>query len=238
MKTLIINGSLRNDNSRSMMVAESFVEGIKNATDTEVEVIELSKMNIEHCRGCFCCWKVTPGKCAIRDDMDYINQKILESDNIVLVFPLYFYGISSKMKTMIDRMLPFKYPYNGRLATEENLSILDFRPSIDGKNFVIVSSCAHASTDYVFDAVKMEFDLIFGKDGYTSIFCPQGEILLLEQMHAILNAYLNKVKKAGEEFGVKGCLSEETHNKVCSALVPPRAVEKMMTGYWQSFLEE
>lgn len=238
MKTLIINGSLRNDNSRSMMVAESFVEGIKNATDTEVEVIELSKMNIEHCRGCFCCWKVTPGKCAIRDDMDYINQKILESDNILLVFPLYFYGISSKMKTMIDRMLPFKYPYNGRLATEDNLSILDFRPSIDGKNFVIVSSCAHASTDYVFDAVKMEFDLIFGKDGYTSIFCPQGEILLLEQMHAILNAYLNKVKKAGEEFGVKGCLSEETHNKVCSALVPPRAVEKMMTGYWQSFLEE
>lgn len=238
MKTLIINGSLRNDKSRSMMVAESFVEGIKNSTDTEVEIIELSKMNIEHCRGCFCCWKVTPGRCAIRDDMDYINQKILESDNIVLVFPLYFYGISSKMKAMIDRMLPFKYPYNGRLATEDHLSILDFRPSLKGKNFVIVSSCAHASTDYVFEAVKMEFDLIFGRGGYTSVLCPQGEILLLDQMHAILNAYLNKVKKAGEEFGVKGCLSEETHDKVCSPLVPPRAVEKMMTGYWQSFLNK
>ncbi len=238
MKTLIINGSLRNDKSRSMMVAESFVEGMKDTTDTEVEVIELSKMNIEHCRGCFCCWKVTPGKCAIRDDMDYINQKILESDNIVLVFPLYFYGIASKMKTMIDRMLPFKYPYNGRLATEDNLSILDFRPSLDGKKFIVVSSCAHASTDYVFEAVKAEFDLIFGRGGYTSVFCPQGEILLLEQMHAILNAYLTKVKKAGEEFGNNGCLSEETHAKVCAPLVPPRAVEKMMTGYWQSFIEK
>lgn len=237
MKTLIINGSLRNDSSRSMMVAQKFVEGIKNSTDTEVEVIELSKMNIEHCKGCFCCWKVTPGKCAIRDDMDIINGKILESDNIILVFPLYFFGVSSKMKAVIDRMLPFKYPYNGRLATEENISILDFRPEIAAKKFTIVSSCAHASTDYVFEAVKAEFDLIFGRNNYTSIFCPQGEILLLDQMHAILNAYLNKVVKAGEEYGEQGYISEETHKKICAPLVPPRAVEKMMTGYWQSFLE-
>ena len=95
MKTLIINGSLRNENSRSMMVARKFVDGIVNAADSEVEVIELSKVNIEHCVGCFCCWKVTPGKCAIRDDMDMIREKILESDVVVLAFPLYFFGVSS-----------------------------------------------------------------------------------------------------------------------------------------------
>ena len=147
MKTLIINGSLRNENSRSMMVARKFVEGIANSTDSEVEVIELSKVNIEHCMGCFCCWKVTPGKCAIRDDMDMIREKILESDVVVLAFPLYFFGVSSKMKTLIDRLLPFKCPYNGRLATEDNITILDFRPELENKKFVIVSACAHASTD-------------------------------------------------------------------------------------------
>ena len=207
MKTLIINGSPRN-NSRSMMVAEKFVEGIHNSTNCEVEVIDLNKMNVEHCKGCFCCWKHTPGKCAIRDDMDIINEKILESDNIVLAFPLYFFGVASRMKAVIDRLLPFKFPYNGRL-----------------------------STDYVFDAVKAQFDLTFGRGNYTSIFCPQGEILLLDQMNAILNAYLNKVIKAGEEFGEQGELSEETHKKVCSPIVLPRAVEKMMTGYWEGFKE-
>ena len=236
MKTLIINGSPRN-NSRSMMVAEKFVEGIHNSTNCEVEVIDLNKMNVEHCKGCFCCWKHTPGKCAIRDDMDIINEIILESDNIVLVFPLYFFGVASRMKAVIDRLLPFKFPYNGRLATEENLTILDFRPEVINKKFVIVSACAHASTDYVFEAVKAQFDLTFGRGNYTSIFCPQGEILLLDQMNAILNAYLNKVIKAGEEFGEQGELSEETHKKICSPIVPPRAVEKMMTGYWEGFKE-
>ena len=238
MKTLIINGSLKNDNSNTLMVAKKFAEGIQSSSGSELEIIHLSQMKIEHCVGCFCCWKVTPGQCAIRDDMDIIREKIMESDVIILSFPLYFFGVSSKMKAVIDRLLPFKYPYNGRLATDEQMAILDFRPSLSGKKFVIVSSCAHASTEYVFEGVDKQFDLIFESGNYTSVYCPQGEILMLEQMHAILNAYLNKVKKAGEEFGVKGCLSEETHNKVCSALVPPRAVEKMMTGYWQSFLEE
>jgi hypothetical protein len=56
-------------------------------------------------------------------------------------------------------------------------------------------------------------------------------------MKSILNAYLNKVHKAGEEFGREGAFSEQTAKLMRSTLVPPKAVEKMMTGYWQSFLE-
>ena len=238
MKTLIINGSLKNDNSNSLMVAKKFAEGIKSSTDSEIELIHLSKMQIEHCLGCFACWKVTPGQCAIRDDMDIIKEKKLESDIIILSFPLYFFGVSSKMKTLIDRLLPFKYPYNGRLATDEQMAILDFRPALEGKKFVIVSSCAHASTEYVFDAVEKQFDLIFEPSNYSAVFCPQCEILKLEQMKSILNAYLNKVYAAGEEFGTNKCFSEETAKKMRSTLVPPKAVEKMMTGYWQSFLNK
>lgn len=238
MKTLIINGSLKNDNSNTLMVAKKFAEGIENSSGSEVEIIHLSQMKIEHCVGCFCCWKVTPGQCAIRDDMDIIREKILESDVIILSFPLYFFGVSSKMKAVIDRLLPFKYPYNGRLATDEQMAILDFRPSLSGKKFVIVSSCAHASTDYVFEGVEKQFDLIFEPGNYTAVFCPQGEILKLEQMKPILNAYLNKVYKAGEEFGLEGGLSETNAKLMRSTLVPPKAVEKMMTGYWQSFLNK
>lgn len=238
MKTLIINGSLKNDNSNTLMVAKKFAEGIQSSSGSELEIIHLSQMKIEHCVGCFCCWKVTPGKCAIRDDMDIIREKILESDVIILSFPLYFFGVSSKMKAVIDRLLPFKYPYNGRLATDEQMAILDFRPSLSGKKFVIVSSCAHASTDYVFEGVEKQFDLIFEPGNYTAVFCPQGEILKLEQMKPILNAYLNKVYKAGEEFGLEGGLSESNAKLMRSTLVPPKAVEKMMTGYWQSFLDK
>ena len=107
MKVLLIKGSLRGENSHSLMVARKFVEGICEETDSEVKEIYLGNTRIEHCRGCFACWKVTPGRCAIKDDMAGIISDILDSDVIILCFPLYFFGVSSPMKTLMDRLLPF-----------------------------------------------------------------------------------------------------------------------------------
>ena len=235
MKTLIINGSLKGEASHSYMVASRFARGIEATADEQTEVIELKNMNISHCVGCFGCWKVTPGQCVIRDDMDIIRDKIMESDNIILSFPLYFFGVSSKMKTMLDRLLPFKMPYKGRHATEDNLLIMDYRYDFSDKRLILVSSCAHSSTDIVYDSVTREFDMICGKDNYTKVFCPQGEILELDQMKPILNKYLNGIEDAGKEFGINRKLSEETARKVCAPLIPVRAVEKMMTGYWENY---
>lgn len=235
MKTLIINGSLKGETSHSYMVASRFARGIEATADAQTEVIELKNMNISHCVGCFGCWKVTPGQCVIRDDMDIIRDKIMESDNIILSFPLYFFGVSSKMKTMLDRLLPFKMPYKGRHATEDNLLIMDYRYDFSDKRLILVSSCAHSSTDIVYDSVTREFDMICGKDNYTKVFCPQGEILELDQMKPILNKYLNGIEDAGKEFGINRKLSEETARKVCAPLIPVRAVEEMMTGYWENY---
>lgn len=235
MKTLIINGSLKGEASHSYMVASRFARGIEATADAQTEVVELKNMNISHCVGCFGCWKVTPGQCVIRDDMDIIRDKIMESDNIILSFPLYFFGVSSKMKTMLDRLLPFKMPYKGRHATEDNLLIMDYRYDFSDKRLILVSSCAHSSTDIVYDSVTREFDMICGKNNYTKVFCPQGEILELDQMKPILNKYLNGIEDAGKEFGINRKLSEETARKVCAPLIPVRAVEKMMTGYWENY---
>ncbi len=237
MKTLIINGSLKGDASHSMMIARSFAEGLRDAAgpECEVEELELGRLDINHCTGCFCCWKVTPGQCVIKDDMELVRRKILESDVIMLSFPLYFFGISSKMKTMLDRLLPFKMPYKGRLAKPDDPVIMDFRYDFSGKKLVLVSSCAHASTDIVYDPVTKEFDMICGPGNYTTVFCPQGEILMLEQMAPILRTYLAKVRAAGAELWENGCLGEETRARICGPLIPVRAVEKMMTGYWEDY---
>ena len=236
MKIVLINGSLKGEKSHSLMVAGKFIEGLKKAEpDAEVIRFDLGKMRIEHCTGCFCCWKVTPGQCAIHDDMDEIRKAWYEADVLILAFPLYFFGVSSKMKTVLDRMLPFKLPYAGRLSTPEQPVILDNRYDFSEKKIVLISSCAHASTDEVYDPIRKEFDLAWGPGSYETVFTPQGEILELEQMKPILNVYLNKVVAAGEELAVNRHLSEETTKKVCAPLIPVRAVEKMMTGYWTAF---
>lgn len=234
MQILILNGSAKGEKSHSYKTAMTFAEGISEKTGATIKTLELFKMNIGHCRGCFSCWKVTPGKCAIRDDMDIVSEEILASEYIILSFPLYCFSVSSITATVIDRLLPFKLPYNGRHATDEKITILDFRHDFSGKKLILVSSCAHASTEYVYESVKKQFDLITGPGNYTTIFTSQGEILELEQMKPIYNAYLRKVYAAGEEMAETGELCEQTLTKVNAPLIPKRAVEKMMTGYWEN----
>ena len=80
MKVLLINGSPKGKNSNTLKLANKFVEGLVEerqgaGEDVVVDVLDVSSLNIGACRGCFCCWKSTPGKCVIRDDMPSVLQK-------------------------------------------------------------------------------------------------------------------------------------------------------------------
>ena len=94
MKLLIINGSPRKKQSNSLKLTHSFVDGFKRAcqekgSEVEVEEVEVSSLNISACKGCFACWKNTPGQCVIKDDMQKIIEKQISADVIIWSFPLY-----------------------------------------------------------------------------------------------------------------------------------------------------
>ena len=42
-----------------------------------------------------------------KDDVENIRKKILDADMMVFVTPLYYYGMSAQLKTMIDRFCAF-----------------------------------------------------------------------------------------------------------------------------------
>ncbi|MBQ1487376.1 MAG: hypothetical protein IIZ41_01255, partial [Lachnospiraceae bacterium] len=65
MQILVLNGSLRGEYSSSLKLTRSFVQGMISANgeeNTKVIEIALKDKNIDHCHGCFCCWKNTKGK--------------------------------------------------------------------------------------------------------------------------------------------------------------------------------
>ena len=111
MKALVLNGSPRGERSNSLLLANAFIEGICRKTPAEVEILPLYKMDIKPCRGCFACWKATPGKCVIQDDMAGILQKIQAADSIIWSFPLYYFGLPSQAKAALDRQLPMVLPF-------------------------------------------------------------------------------------------------------------------------------
>lgn len=68
--------------------------------------IDLNKIKIKNCMGCFGCWVKTPGKCVIRDDAVKIYPLIAQSKNLIYVSKLYYGSYDEPMKYMLERAIP------------------------------------------------------------------------------------------------------------------------------------
>lgn len=96
---LVISTSLRS-RSNSEMLADAFIKGAE-AAGHNVEKISLKNKSIAFCKGCLACQKI--GTCVIKDDAPAITEKMCQADVIVFATPVYYYGMSGQMKTMLDR---------------------------------------------------------------------------------------------------------------------------------------
>lgn len=101
-KVLVITTSLRAD-SNSDMLAEAFIEGVREAGH-EAEKVSLKDKTIGFCKGCLACQKT--GNCVLRDDAGGIVEKMLHADVLVFATPIYYYEMSGQMKTLLDRANP------------------------------------------------------------------------------------------------------------------------------------
>ncbi len=101
-KVLIISSSFRTKGN-SARLAEEFSKGAKEAGN-EVEFISLHDKKIAFCRGCLACQETK--RCAILDDADVLREKMLHADVLVFATPVYYYGLSGQLKTLLDRCNP------------------------------------------------------------------------------------------------------------------------------------
>lgn len=99
MKVLGIMGSPRIKGNTDLLLDEA-LKGAQNQ-GAEVEKIIVDKLNIAPCREYYGCLK--NGNCIIRDDMDDIYPKLLKADSIIIASPIFFYGLTSQVKALIDR---------------------------------------------------------------------------------------------------------------------------------------
>lgn len=98
-KVLILSGSPRK-NGNSDILCNEFMRGAIESGN-QVEKIRVAEKKVGYCMGCYAC-KDT-GVCVIKDDMQEILQKIIDTDVLVLASPVYFYSIDAQLKAVIDR---------------------------------------------------------------------------------------------------------------------------------------
>jgi len=99
MKVLGIMGSPRRQSNTEILLDKA-LEGVREA-GAEVEKIAVSELKVSPCREIYACLK--DGNCAIKDDMQWLYQKLLEVDHIVFASPIFFYGLTSQAKAIVDR---------------------------------------------------------------------------------------------------------------------------------------
>lgn len=99
MKVLAIMGSHRKGRNTDLAL-DTFLSGMSK--EVEVEKIYLLGKDIKICAACGFCEK-NYGQCVYQDDMTELYEKFKGADAIVLASPVYFNGVTTLMKIMIDR---------------------------------------------------------------------------------------------------------------------------------------
>lgn len=117
MKITVITGSPRK-NGTSNYMADEFIRGAKE-NGHDVYRFDSAKANVNNCLGCNACsMGVRP--CIHKDDFVELREHLLESDVIVFVTPLYYFGMTSSIKKVIDRF----YSIDPQLKAKHNKAIL------------------------------------------------------------------------------------------------------------------
>lgn len=110
MKILVITGSPRK-NGNSNTLAEHFVRGAEEAGH-EIFRFDAALKKVHPCMACDRCGE--KGECVWKDDFELIRQPLLDADCVVFATPMYYFGISAQLKTVIDRFYAINESIHGQ----------------------------------------------------------------------------------------------------------------------------
>ena len=107
MRILALLGSPRAGGNTDTL-ADEVLKGAEEA-GAEVRAIALRRLELKPCIGCERCWH-DDRPCILRDGMEGIYEAISKADVLLFVTPVYWYGPTTLLKTMLDRFVVFNRP--------------------------------------------------------------------------------------------------------------------------------
>lgn len=111
MKVVAVNGSPRKRWNTATLLS-SFLDGAKSVSDdVTVETVDLFDFDYKGCSECYACKMkggASYGKCAKKDDISPLLERMADADVIVFGSPIYFAGITGELHSFLERFL---YPF-------------------------------------------------------------------------------------------------------------------------------
>jgi multimeric flavodoxin WrbA len=109
MKVLAFNGSPRKKWNTATLLDKALEGAASNGAATEM--IHLYDLDYKGCKSCFACKLKhgdSYGKCALKDGLTPVLEKIRKAHAIILGSPIYFARVTGEMRSFMERLL---FPY-------------------------------------------------------------------------------------------------------------------------------
>ena len=100
-RVVVLVGSVRKGGNTDLL-AKRFAEGA--SVNNDVEIVSVADYDVGSCIGCNTCFTRDGNRCFRKDDMDRIYDLLAQADVVAVASPVYFYGISSQLKAVVDRL--------------------------------------------------------------------------------------------------------------------------------------
>lgn len=109
MKILAINGSPRKNHNTATLLNQTLAGAASQGAETEQ--VNLYDLTYKGCVSCFACKLKNGksyGKCAYKDDLSPLLEKIETVDAIILGSPIYLMSVTGYMRAFMERLI---FPY-------------------------------------------------------------------------------------------------------------------------------
>ena len=197
-----------------MRITRAFLEGMNEAGPQEVRIVNAIDEHIEYCTGCFACMQ--SGVCIHDDGMKAILDAIVESDLLLLSYPLYCYGMPAPLKAIIDRILPLS-----RMTMRKVGDRYEHAERADHSRLrcMMICGCGFPNSRHNFEPAVEQFGLLFPGGG-VAITIPESPLFNVPDAAPVAEPRLALVKKAGREYAVTGAVDGALLAELRSPMIP------------------
>jgi len=235
MKVLLINGAPRKNGFTTELLS-IFKSGVLEAGGDPIDVT-LRDLDIAQCNGCFACWFTDKdGTCVQQDDMSNLLHKFLECDAMVLASPIYYYALTSLLKTFLERLFPSTAVGLESVAHDRPDRLAKRHEKMGPKKTVLIALGAMRSTRTMEGAVST-YQLVTDGIGATSagiLLRPEIFFMDFAAGKPVTNRKVREAfKSAGAELIKNGKISDKTQKTAALPFSKNEALfRKHFSTYW------
>ena len=225
MKVLVINGSPK-ERSDTMCLTKAFLNGLNKDNEFDINVVDLIKMNIKPCLGCFKCWKNEDGKCIQNDDQAMLMEEYKNADIVIYSFPLYSYAMPSHLKAFVDRLIPFN-----KMTMKEKDGHIVHVPRVDlsHQKLLFIAGCGFPNFEGNFDGLDIMIKNKFGSKAMT-LYVSECPMLNEEEARPLTEPLLAKFTKAGECFAKHLEITDEMKKELETPMLDKQTYLKIVNS--------